>query len=81
VSLTLKRRQEGQPPDTIESAWRAQIRLHRHWTHLDAGRAKKRTTVAVADEARELACFVWEIAQMGLAIRPRAPTRGWRARF
>jgi hypothetical protein len=44
------------------AAWRAQLRLHRRWSHLDAARAKKRTTVAVA-VARELACFVWEIAQ------------------
>jgi predicted dehydrogenase len=36
-----------------------QIFLHRRWTHLDAARGKKRTTVAVAGE---LACFVWEIA-------------------
>jgi transposase len=62
VSLTLKRRQKGQPPAAIEAAWRAQLRLHRRWSHLDAARAKKRTTVAVA-VARELACFVWEIAQ------------------
>jgi transposase len=62
VSLTLKRRQAGQPPAAIDTAWRAQIRLHRRWAHLDAARAKKRTTVAVA-VARELACFVWEIAQ------------------
>jgi transposase len=62
VSLTLKRRQAGQPPAVIDAAWRAQIRLHRRWAHLDAARAKKRTTVAVA-VARELACFVWEIAQ------------------
>jgi hypothetical protein len=40
----------------------AQLRLHRRWAHLDAARAKKRTTVAVA-VARELACFVWEIAR------------------
>jgi transposase len=62
VSLTLRRRQQGQPPAAIEAAWRAQLRLHRRWSHLDATRAKKRTTVAVA-VARELACFVWEIAQ------------------
>jgi transposase len=62
VSLTLKRRQTSQPPAAIDAAWRAQIRLHRRWAHLDAARAKKRTTVAVA-VARELACFVWEIAQ------------------
>jgi hypothetical protein len=29
VSLTLKRRHEGQPPAAIEAAWRAQLRLHR----------------------------------------------------
>jgi len=62
VSLTLKRRQTGQPPAAIDAAWRAQLRLHRRWAHLDAARGKKRTTVAVA-VARELACFVWEIAQ------------------
>ena len=61
VSLTLRRRQAGQPPAAIDAAWRAQLRLHRRWAHLDAARAKKRTTVAVA-VARELACFVWEIA-------------------
>jgi transposase len=62
ISLTLKRRQTGQSPAVIETAWRAQIRLYRRWTHLDTERAKKRTTVAVA-VARELGCFVWEIAQ------------------
>jgi transposase len=62
VSLTLRRRQHGQPAAAVEAAWRAQLRLHRRWTHLDATRAKKRTTVAVA-VARELACFVWEIAR------------------
>jgi transposase len=61
VSLTLRRRQAGQPPAAIDAAWRTQQRLHRRWTHLDAQRGKKRTTVAVA-VARELACFVWEIA-------------------
>jgi hypothetical protein len=62
VSETLRRRQAGQPPAAIDAAWRAQNRLHRRWAHLDTARAKKRTTVAVA-VARELACFVWEIAQ------------------
>lgn len=62
VSLTLRRRQAGQPPAAIEAAWRAQLRLHRRWAHLDAVRGKKRTTVAVA-VARELTCFVWEIAR------------------
>ena len=46
----------------IEAAWRAQLRLAGRWAHLDAQRGKRRTTVAVA-VARELACFVWEIAR------------------
>ncbi|MEX1140723.1 MAG: IS110 family transposase [Thermoleophilaceae bacterium] len=62
ISLTLQRRQAGQGPAAIDAAWRAQLRLHRRWAHLDGARAKKRTTVAVA-VARELACFVWEIAR------------------
>jgi transposase len=61
LSLKLKRRQKGQPPAAIDAAWRAQLRLHRRWSHLDGERAKRRTTVAVA-VARELACFAWEIA-------------------
>jgi len=39
VSLTLKHRQTGQPAAAIDTAWRAQIRLHRRWAHLDAARA------------------------------------------
>ncbi|MCA1700927.1 MAG: IS110 family transposase [Actinobacteria bacterium] len=62
LSEPLRRRQHGQSPAAIDAAWRAQIRLHRRWAHLDGTRAKKRTTVAVA-VARELACFVWEIAR------------------
>jgi transposase len=61
LSVDLRRRQAGQPAAAIETAWRAQLRLHGRWAHLDGARAKKRTTVAVA-VARELACFVWEIA-------------------
>jgi transposase len=63
VSLTLTRRQRGQSPTAIDAAWRAQLRLHRRWSALDAERGKRRTTVAVA-VARELACFVWEIARL-----------------
>ncbi|MCA1679295.1 MAG: IS110 family transposase, partial [Actinobacteria bacterium] len=48
VSEPLRRRQAGQPPAAINAAWRAQLRLHRRWAHLDSERAKKRTTVAVA---------------------------------
>jgi transposase len=62
VSLALRRRQDGQPPAAIDAAWRAQLRLSGRWAHLDSRRAKRRTTVAVA-VARELSCFVWEIAR------------------
>jgi transposase len=62
ISLSLRARQAAQPPAAIDAAWRAQLRLHRRWAHLDGLRGKRRTTVAVA-VARELACFVWEIAR------------------
>jgi transposase len=62
VSATLKQRQQGQPATVIDTAWRAQLRLYQRWARLDGARAKRRTTVAVA-VARELACFVWEIAR------------------
>jgi transposase len=61
ISLTLRKRQAGQPPAAIAAAWRAQLRLAGRRAHLDARRGKRRTTVAVA---RELACFVWEIARL-----------------
>jgi transposase len=48
ISLALRARQAGQPPAAIDAAWRAQLRLHRRWAHLDGLRGKRRTTVAVA---------------------------------
>lgn len=63
ISLTLRKRQAGQSPAAIQTAWRAQQRLTGRWAHLDARRGKRRTTVAVAI-ARELACFIWEIARL-----------------
>jgi transposase len=62
VSVALRRRQQGQPAAAIDAAWRAQLRLAGRWARLDTQRAKRRTTVAVA-VARELSCFVWEIAR------------------
>ena len=62
VSLTLRRRQQGQPPSAVDAAWRSQLRLHKRCSHPDAARGKRRTTVAVA-VARELSHFVWEIAR------------------
>lgn len=63
VSQTVRRRQDGQPPAAVDAAWRAQLRLHSRWAHLDGVRGKRRTAVAVA-VARELACFVWEVARL-----------------
>ena len=63
VSKTLRNRQAGQSPHAVDVAWRAQQRLHQRWTVLDSQRGKRRTIVAIA-VARELACFVWEIARL-----------------
>jgi transposase len=62
VSVTLKRRQTGQPPRQRSTRHGARSCACTVAGHLDAARAKKRTTVAVA-VAVELACFVWVIAQ------------------
>jgi len=59
--VTLRRRQEGQPPHVIALSWKAQQRLHRTWRRLDTERGKRKTIVAVA-VARELAGFCWAIA-------------------
>jgi transposase len=59
--LTLRRRQEDQPPHVIALSWKAQQRLHRTWRRLDSERGKRKTIVAVA-VARELAGFCWAIA-------------------
>lgn len=59
---TLADRQAGQPPAAVAVAWKAQLRLHRTWTRLEA-RNKRRTLIAVA-AARELAGFCWAITQI-----------------
>lgn len=53
----LRHRSQGQPPEVLHHAWRAQQRLHRRYRHL-VGHGK-RPPVAVAAVARELAGFVW----------------------
>jgi transposase len=59
---TLIDRQAGQPPAAVAVSWKAQQRLHRTWTRLEA-RNKRRTLIAVA-AARELAGFCWAITQI-----------------
>jgi transposase len=61
--VTLRRRQEDQPPHVIALSWKAQQRLYRTWRRLDTDRGKRRTIVAVAVAvARKLAGFCWAIA-------------------
>jgi len=62
LSKRLTERQAGQPQEAVAVAWTAQKRLHRTWARLEA-RGKRRTIIAVA-AARELAGFVWAIAQI-----------------
>jgi transposase len=61
-SKILAQRQHGQPPAAVAISWKAQLRLHRTWTRLQAHN-KRRTLIAVA-VARELAGFAWAICQI-----------------
>lgn len=62
LGKALAERQDGQPQAAIAVSWKAQLRLHRTWTRLEAS-AKRRTIIAVA-AARELAGFCWAICQI-----------------
>jgi transposase len=60
VGATLARRQQGQPAQVLQIAWRCQRRLHRLYRTLRArGKPGNLATVAAA---RELACFLWAAA-------------------
>jgi len=63
IGETLARRQAGQDPRIIETAWRAQRRLHQRWQHLHHERRKPAGVVAIAC-ARELSGFLWEAATL-----------------
>jgi transposase len=62
VGKKLIERQHDQPPEAVAVSWKAQQRLHRTWTRLEA-RNKRRTLIAVAT-ARELSGFCWAITQI-----------------
>ena len=62
LGKALTERQQHQPPAAVAVSWKAQLRLHRTWTRLEA-RNKRRTLIAVA-AARELAGFCWAITQI-----------------
>ena len=61
-------RWEAAPKAVREIAWKAQIRLCAHYRRLVAkGKSKNVATVAIA---REMAGFLWTIAQQ---VQPRTP--------
>jgi transposase len=59
-SWELKQRQQGLPPDLVELAWKAQVRLHHRYRHLLGRLGRPKAVTAVA---RELAGFVWAVGQ------------------
>jgi transposase len=60
VGVALARRQDGQDPEVVAIANRAQRRLHKVHTRMRArGKPKNLTVVAIA---RELSCFLWAAA-------------------
>ncbi len=56
VSGTLKRRQADLPPEIVDLAWRAQLRLHARYRHLSLRIGSLKALTAIA---RELAGFIW----------------------
>jgi transposase len=63
VGAKLARRQRGQDPRVVETAWRCQRRVHKRWLALVPGRGKPKGVATVAC-ARELAAFLWEAAML-----------------
>ena len=62
TGAAIRKRREGQPPEVIETARKAELRLYKKFTRL-VMRGKK-TTVAATAVARELAGFVWAIGRI-----------------
>lgn len=61
VKGKLKKRQEGQPATITSISWKAQHRLHnKYYRLLSKGKAAPKAITAVA---RELAGFIWAVAQ------------------
>ena len=56
VGLSLGRRQQGQPAETVARSWKAQYRLHDKFWRVAS---RKETKVAAVAVARELAGFIW----------------------
>ncbi|QKY71565.1 IS110 family transposase [Lentibacillus sp. CBA3610] len=60
VKGELKKRQQGQPTNILNISWKAQNRLHKNYFRL-LGRGKE-SGKAITAVARELAGFIWAIA-------------------
>jgi transposase len=77
VSPTIRARQHGQPKAITDLAWKAQLRLCARFSALV--RRQKKSVVAATAIARELAGFVWAIAQVvegvTLPVRPQVATQ------
>jgi transposase len=56
VSGALRRRQADLPREVVDLAWRAQLRLHARYRHLNTRIGSPRALTAIA---RELAGFIW----------------------
>lgn len=56
VTRTVKQRQTDVPPEIVELAWRAQVRLHTRYRHLSGRIGALKAVTAIA---RELAGFIW----------------------
>ncbi|WP_338926947.1 IS110 family transposase [Mycetohabitans endofungorum] len=74
VGPQIQQRQEGLPKAIIDRAWDAQVRLCRKHRKLVA--RGKNVNVAAVVVARELAGFIWDIAQLAMSLAlPRRTTR------
>ena len=62
TGAAIRKRRDGQPPEIIETARKAELRLYKKFTRM-VMRGKK-TTVAATAVARELAGFVWAIGRI-----------------
>jgi transposase len=67
-SKVLRKRQEGNSPQVIAYADRANERLRRKYYHMI--RHGKKHSVAIVAIARELACFIWGMMNGCLTARP-----------
>jgi transposase len=61
VAGTLKHRQADVPPQIVDLAWRAQLRLHARYRHLGSRIGVHKALTAVA---RELTGFIWAVGQL-----------------